>query len=170
MSIKGTADLQSRTGFKFHVRPAGPEDQAALKAFFAHVSPDDLRFRFLSPIQQVGQAQIDAMTQVDHRQTEDLIAFDPETKLIVANAMLAADKALNTAEVAISIRSDMRGKGIAWTLLEHVAHYAKDAGIKKLQSIESRENHAAIDLEREMGFTASPYPEDPSLVLLEAVL
>jgi acetyltransferase len=73
-------------------------------------------------------------------------------------------------EVAISIDSRFKARGIGWALLAHVTRYAKAHGLKRLQSIESRENHAAIDLEREMGFTRKPYPDDPTLVLVEAQL
>jgi hypothetical protein len=39
-------------------------------------------------------------------------------------------------------------------------------GIGTLESIEFRDNGEAIGLEREMGFTAAPYPGDATLVLL----
>jgi acetyltransferase len=55
-------------------------------------------------------------------------------------------------------------------MLKHAARFAKAHGIATLQSIENRDNHAAIDLEREMGFTAKPYPDDPTLMLVEADL
>ena len=70
-------------------------------------------------------------------------------------------------EVAISILPELKGKGIGWTLLDHMAQEARHWGIKKLQSIESRDNHAAISLEREMGFTARAVEGDPALMLLE---
>jgi len=164
------ADLVTRSGFHCHVRPVAVGDEAALAAFFAGVSSDDLRFRFLSGMDKVPEALIAGMTHVDHRKTEDFVVFEAGSDAIVANAMLAADDKLDTAEVAISIRNDMRGQGIGWTLLEHVARYARARGITKICSIESHENHAAINLEREMGFTARPYDGDPSLVLLEASL
>ena len=47
---------------------------------------------------------------------------------------------------------------------------AKRRGVKTLQSIESRSNHQAIELEREMGFTARTLDDDPTLVVLEAKL
>lgn len=166
----GAADLTTRSGYHCHVRPVTVGDEAALAKFFAGVSSDDLRFRFLSGMDKVPDALIAGMTHVDHRKTEDFVVFAPGSDEIVANAMLAADDRLETAEVAISIRSDLRGQGIGWSLLEHVARYARARGIKKLCSIESYANHAAINLEREMGFTARSYEGDASLVLLEASL
>lgn len=46
---------------------------------------------------------------------------------------------------------------------------ARGWGIGRLQSIESRDNRAAIALEREMGFSARAVEGDPALVLLERV-
>ncbi|MPT48730.1 MAG: GNAT family N-acetyltransferase [Sphingobium sp.] len=161
--------LITRSGYHFHVRPAMDMDAEALDGFFAHVSPSDLRFRFLTGVAQVPQETITRMVQVDHRKTENFLAIDPDGAL-VGSAMVAADDKLDTAEVAISIHQDYKGRGIGWMLLDHVAAYAKAQGIRKLQSIESRENHAAIELEREMGFTARPCPDEPGLVLVETVL
>ena len=70
-------------------------------------------------------------------------------------------------EVAIVIRSDYKAMGISWDLLAHVAAYAEAKGLTTLQSIESRDSHAAIDMERQMGFVAKSYPGDATLVLVQ---
>ena len=59
---------------------------------------------------------------------------------------------------------------MSWALLAHVADYAEAKGLTTIQSIESRDNHAAIDMEREMGFVAVAYPDDPTLVLVQRKL
>ncbi|MEO5865681.1 MAG: GNAT family N-acetyltransferase [Sphingomonas sp.] len=163
-------DLTTRTGYTFKVRPADAGDEAGLTAFFTHVTPDDLRFRFLSAISHVGQDQIERLTHVDHRGTENFLAFDAEHGTLVATAMMAADQDLDTAEVAIAIHADYKHRGIGWTLLDHVSHFAKARGIKTLQSIESRENHQAIELEREMGFSVAALPGDPTTVIVSVQL
>lgn len=161
--------LVTRSRYSFTVRPAEERDEDALEAFFTHVSPEDLRFRFLTAVGHVPHAMIEAMSHVNHKTTENFLAVDADGS-VVGSAMVAADEKLERAEVAISIHEDFKGRGIGWTLLEHVADYAKRRGIGRLQCIESRENHAAIELEREMGFTARPFEGEPGLVLVEAVL
>jgi len=52
------------------------------------------------------------------------------------------------------IRPDFKGRGVSWELLEHVACFAEELGGRGTQSIESNDNHAAIELEREMGYTS----------------
>ena len=170
MTTQDATTLETRSGLHFRVRPATPSDDAALAAFFEHVSKDDLRFRFLSAIQKVSPQQIEAMTHIDHRQTEDFVVFAAGGRDIVANAMLAADKAMVTGEVAFTVHEDYKGKGLETALLEYVTRAAKAKGLKKLQSIENRENHCTIELERKMGFKAKSIDGDPMLVLLEASL
>lgn len=169
-STDWSADLTTRTGYQFHVRPVRPEDESALGEFFTHVTPEDLRFRFLSAVPNVGHAFLARMVEVDHQRTEDFLAFAEDGTTIIANAMLAADAALERAEVAISIRADYKRRGISWTLLDHVARFAAAKGIKMIESIESRGNREAISLERDMGFSVTAYPGDPTLVLVSKAL
>lgn len=163
-------DLTTRTGFAFHVRPARPDDEPALAEFFTHVTPEDRRFRFLSSVREVGHDRLIAMTHIDHRQTENFLAFNKDDGSIIATAMLACSDKLDRGEIAISVRAEDKHKGVGWELLGHITRYAEAKGIKTLESIESRENHAAIELEREFGFVAEAYPDDPSLVLVRRQL
>jgi GNAT superfamily N-acetyltransferase len=165
-----SADLTTRSHYVFHVRPAELTDESALAAFFTHVDKDDLRFRFLSAIQKVSNNQLEALVKVDHRRTENFLAIELGTGEILATAMMAADEGLANAEVAISIRADFKGRGISWTLLDHVAKFARAKGIKTLESMESRDNHQAIELERERGWTASPCSGDSTVMVLRVAL
>jgi len=159
-------ELTTRSGYAFRVRPADAGDEAGLAGFFTHVTPEDLRFRFLSAIKTVGHDQIARMTHVDHRGTENFLAFDTQHGTMVATGMLAADATLETAEVAIAIHKDFKHRGIGWTLLEHITAYARSRGIRTIESLESRDNHQAIELEREMGFELVPSAGDPSSVIV----
>ncbi len=165
-----SGDLTTRAGLVFQVRPVSPDDEAPLAEFFAHVTPEDLRFRFLGGVREVSQERLVAMTHVDHRLTENFLALSDEGKTIVGTAMLACDASMDKGEVAISVRADYKHKGIAWELLRHIARYAEAKGVKVLESIESRENHEAIELEREQGFVAESYPDDPALILIRKQL
>ena len=167
MTKEWTEDLITRTGHKFHVRPVTYEDEPALAEFFTHVTPEDLRFRFLTGLNTVGHDRLVALTQFDHLQKENFLAFADDRVTVVATAMLACNPAIDTGEVAISIRADFKGRGVSWELLAHTAQFAEAMGVQTLQSIESRDSHAAIELERDMGFTARSYPGDATLMLVE---
>jgi GNAT superfamily N-acetyltransferase len=134
------------------------------------VTREDLRFRFLTGLNVVGESQITALTHVDHRQTEDFLAFTADGATMVGTAMLACDATMARGEVAIALHKDFKNKGLGWTLLDHIARYAAAKGIRTLQSIESRENHGALAVERDMGFTVSTDPDDPSNVIVTRTL
>jgi GNAT superfamily N-acetyltransferase len=166
-----TSELSTRSGFGLRVRPVVAEDEAALGAFFGQVSPDDLRFRFLTAVKEVSHERLLAMINVDRSRTDSFLATgtgvgDP----VIAAAMLARDATGDQAEVAISVRADHKGRGIGWTLLEYCAREAEAKGVKVLEAVESRANHQAIALEHEMGFTSEPMEGDPSVALLRRSL
>jgi GNAT superfamily N-acetyltransferase len=158
-------DLTTRTGFRFYVRRAIPQDEPTVAEFFKHVTAEDIRFRFLSGMKEVSHDRLLTMTRSDDRRVTNFLAFAPNETLL-AVAMLASDELLEHGEVALSIREDYKHLGISWELLSHIANYAQRHGFKSIESIESRENHAAIELEREMGFKVVSYPDDPALVLV----
>lgn len=165
---KWSADLVTNSGLRLHLRPACPDDEADLAEFFAGVSAEDLRFRFLTAVRRVSHDVLVDMTNVDHERTESFLAYDG--RKLVASAMLAADSALDKAEIAIAVRSGYKNRGVGWALLEYAARYAQAKGIKVMESVESSDNYAAVRLEEEMGFSVKPYPGDATLMLLERKL
>jgi acetyltransferase len=131
---------------------------------FAGVSAEDLRFRFLSGVSTVGHERLVPMTQVDYRRTINFLAFAGAQ--LVASAMLANDPDGERAELALAVRADFKGKGVSWTLVDHVMRYARARGIETVESVESRDNHAAIALEREAGFEIAPHGDCGSEVIV----
>lgn len=165
-----TRNLVTRGGLKVHIRPAQAEDENALAVFFSGVTTEDMRFRFLTALRTVDHSRLESMTHVDHRQTENFLAFVKGRPEIIATAMLACTDDMEKGEVAIAILPEYKKKGLSWELLTHVARFAEDKGVKTLESVESRDHRAAIDMELEMGFTASSYPGDTTLVLVQRTL
>lgn len=161
-----SADLVTRSGFAFHVRPVRSDDEPLLAEFFERVSPEDIRFRFLSGLDHVGHDRIAEMVRVDYRRTISFLAFEPGSRSVIATAMLAADPDRTRAEVAMVTRADMRKRGLSWTLFEHVLHYAETERIEVVEALEFADHDAAIRMSREMGFTCHADPDDPTLRIL----
>lgn len=161
--------LVTHTGFRFEVRRARAEDEPLVAEFFTHVTSEDLRFRFLGAVKDVSHERLVAMTRSDDPHIHNFLAFSTEGMLI-AVATLANDPADRRGEVAICIREDRKHLGVGWEFLGYIARYAEEHGIETIESIESRENRAAIELEREMGFTVATDPDDPTLVLVRRKL
>ncbi len=158
--------ISTRSGLSLSVRPATPSDEADLASFFDQVREDDRRFRFLAASDHVRHEQLEPLVEADHYRSESFLAFDSDGGQLVASGLLACDAGFDTAEVAISVREDYRGKGVGWAMLDLLAREAERRGVRRVISIEDRNNHAAIELEREKGFVPEPVEGDPTLVLL----
>lgn len=163
-------ELQTRAGVELKVRPVTVADEPLLAEFFTHVTKEDLRFRYLVGINQVSKERIAELAEIDHAQVENYLVFAQGGKPLIATAMLACDPKFERAEVAITIREDFKDLGIGWELLSYLAKVARAKGVEILESIEQRDNHAAIELERHMGFIVEPDPDDPTLIIVRKEL
>ena len=161
------ARLRTRTGLEFIVRPARPDDRQGMAFLLTHMTPEDMYFRFLTPAHRVSNNVLEMMTNVDHDSVENLLAIDRDTHIPIASLLLAADENREDVEIAMAVQSHFKEKGLSWTLLEYAIGLLRDRGFKRLHSVELREHSAAINLEKEMGFTSRPFPDDPALTLLE---
>lgn len=163
-------EIRTRSGKVIAVRPVTTEDEPLLEEFFDRVSDEDRRFRFLSAHKHLTHEQLVPMVEVDHFRTESFIAFDEASGTVIGHALLACDNALDTGEIAVSVCSNWRGQGVGWALLDVLADAARHRGVRRVISLEDRENHAAIELEREKGFTPHGVEGDAHLVMLEKLL
>lgn len=166
MTTESLLAVRTRAGIELTIRRAEPADEPALVAFFDAVSDEDRRFRFLAASAHVSHEQLEPLIHADHFRSESFVAIDRATGEIVASALLACDGPLDTAEVAVSVHQRYRGKGIGWAALDVLADEAAARGVRRVIAIESRDNHAAIELEREKGFVPEPFEGEPSLVIL----
>ena len=112
MTLLDRERLVTRTGLRLEVRAARGEDERALAAFFAKVTPEDMRFRFLSTLGAPGHDQLLALIEKPSANGESLIAWG-EDGTIAATAVLAGDAAGERAEAAILLRGDLKGRGSA---------------------------------------------------------
>ena len=158
--------LTTRGGVALDVRATTEADEAVLTAFFDQVSDEDRRFRFFTAGAHVSHEQLAPFIHADHIRSESFLAFDVATGELVASGLLACNAQRDTAEVAISIRHDYRAKGLGWAMLDFLSKAAQAMGVKQVIAIESRDNHAAIELERESGFVSQAMDGDPSTIIL----
>ena len=162
--------VKTRAGIELDVRAVTDADEALLEKFFEQVSDEDRRFRFLNAQAHVGHEQLQPIVEVDHFRSESFLAFDRENGELVGTGMLACDKPMEVAEIAVSVRADYRGKGVGWAMLDVLAREATRRGVTEVIAIEDRDNHAAIELEREKGFVPRQFPGDAHLVILSKQL
>jgi hypothetical protein len=69
------AELATRAGIGLKLRPANPDDEPLLADFFEHMRPEDVRFRFLTPVPHPGHPMLASLVDVDHVSDENFLAF-----------------------------------------------------------------------------------------------
>lgn len=151
--------IETRNGQRYALRPIRPEDEGALVNMFRHSSPDDVRLRFFAAIQEVDHAFAARLTQIDYDREMAFIAMLPGQHEILGVVRLSADPDQEKAEFAIMVRSDMKGTGLGYRLMQQLLDYARDSGIQQLYADVLKENHAMRQIAEEFGFAPQPVEE-----------
>jgi acetyltransferase len=115
------------------------------------MTPEDVRIRFFGPLRELGHEMAARMTQIDHDREMAFLLFDGEELLGVGR--LAADPDFEQAEFALIVASDRQGRGYGRLLLDHVLHYAKVRGVKRVIGHVLHENHKMLELSKRLGFS-----------------
>jgi acetyltransferase len=155
--------VETEEGKRVFIRPIKPEDEHLYGAFVAKLSPEDIRFRFLTPRKEFSHRFIARFTQIDYARAMALVGLDAEQKEMLGVARLAADPDYIRGEYAVIVRSDLTGKGIGWALMQHLIHYASVEGLHELYGEVLGTNTRMLDMCRSLGFDIAADPDDPSL-------
>jgi len=134
----------------YRLRPVRPEDAPAFVEFAAHITPEDMRMRFLAPMRELPPPLLARLTQIDYDREMALVLFD-SGDAIAGIARLAADPDGRRAEFAVTVRSDLKGHGIGRLLMDRLIAYARSRGIGELFGDLLAENTAMLALCRDLG-------------------
>jgi acetyltransferase len=158
--------MQLRDGTAILVRPVRPEDEPLYGPFFAAVTPTDLRLRFFAPIKDFSHSFIARLTQIDYARAMAFVAIDEASGAMLGVVRLHADANYVSGEYAILIRSDLKGHGLGWSLMQLMIEYARSEGIRTINGQVLRENVMMLDMCRELGFHIASDPQEPSSVIV----
>ena len=88
------------------------------------------------------------------------VALDPVSKEVIGVVRLHSDSRYETAEYAILLRSDLKGKGLGWALMQLLIDYARAEGLKSLFGEVLNENTTMLAMCRELGFKVASDPKE----------
>ena len=146
------------------VRPVRPEDDAMFREFFTHVTDEDLRLRFFQSVRHFSHEFIARLTQLDYARSIALVAIHPRTHEMLGAVRLHADANYEKGEYGILVRSDLKGHGIGWKLMQIMIEYARWLGLKVIEGQVLRENRTMLAMCESLGFTVKLDPDDPTLM------
>ena len=146
------------------VRPVRPEDDALFRGFFSRVTDEDLRLRFFQSVKHFSHEFIARLTQLDYARSIALVAIDPRSGDMLGAVRLHADADYDRGEYGILIRSDLKGQGIGWRLMQIMIEYARWLGLKMVEGQVLRENSTMLAMCQSLGFQVKADVDDSTLM------
>jgi acetyltransferase len=154
-------------GRRVLLRPIRPEDEPQHREFLGRISPEDIEFRFFHAKRGFEHPELARFTQIDYDREMAFIASaagaaGAAETLGVVRAI--ADPDNTSAEFAILVRSDLKGRGLGHTLLDKIVRYSRKRGTRRLCGEVLAGNRQMIALAASLGFELQDAPEDPRVV------
>ena len=147
-------------GWRVFVRPTSSEDETLIRDLLVHVSKEDLRLRFFDSIKEFSHQFIAKLTDLDCLGAIAFVAFDEASKETLGVVWLYCDSVHETGEYAILLRSDLKGRGLGWALMQLIIEYAKSEGLNRIDGQILQENSVMLKMCRELGFMVVTDAED----------
>lgn len=165
------ADVVLRDGGTARIRPITTDDAERLVSFYEQVSPESKYYRFFAPYPRLSAKDVHRFTHHDYVDRVGLavtvggefiatVRFDR----IDATGRPASAPA-DEAEVAFLVQDAHQGRGVASTLLEHIAAVARERGIRRFAAEVLPANNKMIKVFRDAGYTQQRSFEDGSVHL-----
>ncbi|HEY0184957.1 MAG TPA: GNAT family N-acetyltransferase, partial [Rhodopila sp.] len=152
------------------IRPIRPEDAAAHAAFFARLSPRDVRFRFFSAMRELSPEQTARLTQVDYDREMAFVAVNETTGDTVGVSRLACDPDGRSGEFAVIVQESMKGRGLASLLMQRLITWARQRGLTEVVGQVLADNQPMLAFVRHLGFMLHRMADDPSVMEARLVL
>ncbi|MGO4714076.1 bifunctional acetate--CoA ligase family protein/GNAT family N-acetyltransferase [Bradyrhizobium sp. 2TAF24] len=155
--------IVAKDGWRLHTRPIRPDDAPQIRDLLSHVTMEDLRLRFFAPIKEFSHQFIARLTQLDYARAMAFVALDEASGEMVGVVRIHSDSIYENGEYAILLRSDMKGRGLGWALMQLLIDYARAEGLARISGQVLQENTVMLDMCRELGFKVVTDPADPEL-------
>jgi acetyltransferase len=155
--------LQVKDNWRVFVRPIRPEDEPAIHDLLRHITPQDLRLRFFAPMKEFSHAFIARLTQLDYARAMAFVAFDEATRDLIGVVRIHSDSIYETGEYAILLRSDLKGRGLGWALMQLIIEYARSEGLKVISGDVLQDNLVMLEMCRNLGFEVKGDPLEPDI-------
>ena len=150
----------------YHIRPIKPADIELYPAFFARISPDDIRLRFLAPRKNFPDEMLKRLTQLDYDRDMAFVALDTESGELAGIGRLSCDPDRIKGEYALLVRTDLQGRGIGWQLLRRIIDFARAEDIARIEGMVLEDNKAMLQMCTEFGFHVAHDRDQPGLALV----
>jgi GNAT superfamily N-acetyltransferase len=157
---------RTRSASAILVRRIRPGDRDALRSFYATLSEESRRTRFLGPTIGIGADQSTWFCTPDHAHREGFVAVSgpgPIPERILGHVCVEPEGTA-TAEIAVAVADDVQGRGIGRRLVEAAVARAREHGIGTLTATMLAGNPAIQRLLSGLGLPSSAQPVGAGII------
>ncbi|WP_345025783.1 GNAT family N-acetyltransferase, partial [Streptomyces sedi] len=153
------ADVVLRDGGTAHIRPITPDDADRLVSFYERVSDESKFYRFFAPYPRLSDRDVHRFTHHDYVDRVGLAATVGDEFLAtvrydrIDRRGRAASPPADLAEVAFLVEDAHQGRGLASTLLEHIAAVARERGVRRFEAEVLPANRKMIKVFTDAGYS-----------------
>jgi acetyltransferase len=162
--------IEVKGGWRVFVRPIRPEDEPQIHELLRHVAGHDLRLRFFAPMKEFSHEFIARLTQLDYARAMAFVAFDEVTNELLGVVRIHSDSIYESGEYAILLRSDLKGRGLGWSLMQLIIEYARSEGLKAISGDVLTENTVMLAMCRNLGFQVKSDPVEHDICNVKLAL
>lgn len=161
-------EIRLDDGTALHLRPIRPEDETPLAEMVALCAPEDIRMRFFGHLKGFPHEMAARLSQIDYDREMAFIAVEPGAEFgagpIFGVVRIVGDPEHEAAEYAILVRTDMKGRGLGYRLMQEIIAHAGEAGYRTIFGHVLRENLGMLRMAKDLGFAIAPDPNDTETV------
>ncbi len=143
------------------IRPIRPEDAEAHLAFFRALTPEDVHMRMFGMMRELSPQQLARFTQIDYAREMAFIASrgSPAGAETLGVARVVFDPDGERGEFAVTVRSDLKGRGLGRLLMQHLLDYCAARGVSLVEGAALPENKRMQALATRLGFQLDSGPD-----------
>ena len=110
------------------------------------------------------------LAQIDYARAMAFIAIERATGEALGVVRVVADANHEKGEYAILVRSDHKGGGLGWRLMQELIEWARSDGLQRIEGQVLGVNTTMLKMCRELGFSVRNDPEDQELRIVSLPL
>ena len=137
--------------------------------FVRNLSAEARYFRFMRTINELSPEMLVSFTQLDYSREMAMIAVLDEGKkrkqIGVARYIINPDG--ESCEFALTVSDEYHNQGIGSLLMDAMMDAARIHGVKVIEGEVLANNNRMLSLMKELGFSTSKSPDDPSVQHVE---
>jgi acetyltransferase len=162
-----TGSFRTKSGIPLLVRPIRPEDATAHAEAFGKLRPEDIRWRFFSPMRELSPQMIARLTQIDYDREMAFVAMqrlaDGQDEIAGVARLIRDPGGLlggSSGEFAVIVVPELKGQGVARHLMLRLFDWARGQGMAEVVGQVLADNAPMLAFVRSLGFRVQRSPED----------